>query len=90
MLANKYLDNTSNVGRKLAAYFTQDIRATYSFSKKAFKNVSLIAQVNNLFHTLYQPNGYTFSYYYDNELTTENYYFPMAGINWTLGLNVRL
>ncbi len=89
-VGEQFLDNTSNEKRKLDSYFTQDIRTAYSFSKKAFKNISLIAQVNNLFNTMYEPNGYTFSYYYNNELTTENYYFPMAGINWVVGLNVRL
>jgi len=38
---------------------------------------------------LYEPNGYTFSYYYGGSLTTENYYFPMAGRNFMVGVNVR-
>ena len=50
----------------------------------------LIAQVANIFNKLYEPNGYTFSYYYNNTLATENYYYPAAGINWMVGLNVRL
>ncbi len=89
-VGDQFLDNTSNEQRKLNAYFTQDVRTTYSFSKKGFKNISLIAGVNNLLNTLYEPNGYTFSYYYNNELTTENYYFPMAGVNWVVGVNVKL
>ena len=88
-VGDQFLDNTSNEKRKLNAYFTQDVRTSYSFSKKAFKNISLIAGVNNVFNSLYEPNGYTFSYYYNNELATENYYFPMAGINWIAGLNMK-
>ena len=56
---------------------------------KLFQNLMLIAQVSNVFNTRYEPNGYTFSYYYTNKLITENYYFPMAGTNWNIGLNVR-
>ena len=89
-VSKQFLDNTSNENRQLNGYYTQDIRAVYSFSKKWIKNTELILQVNNLFDRKYEPNGYTFSYYYANELTTENYYFPMAGINWMIGLNIRL
>ncbi|HEY1113967.1 MAG TPA: TonB-dependent receptor plug domain-containing protein [Chitinophagaceae bacterium] len=89
-VGRQFLDNTSNKDRSLAPYYTQDIRATYSFPLRWFSNVSVIAQVNNVFNRLYEPNGYTFTYIVDNNLTTENYYFPMAGTNWTLGLNIKL
>jgi len=89
-VGKQYLDNTSNESRKLNAYYTQDVRASYSFSKSWLKNMDLIFQVNNVFNKKYEPNGYTFSYYYGNELATENYYFPMAGTNWMVGLNIRL
>jgi iron complex outermembrane receptor protein len=86
----QYLDNTSNNSRKLDSYFTEDVRAIYSFSKKWLKNIDLIFQVNNVFDKKYEPNGYTFSYYYNSQLTTENYYFPMAGTNFFAGINVKL
>ncbi|HEX8313840.1 MAG TPA: outer membrane beta-barrel protein, partial [Flavisolibacter sp.] len=89
-VGKQYLDNTSNEGRRLNAFYTQDIRAAYSFQKQFVKNIDLVLQVNNLFNKKYEPNGYTFSYYAGNELTTENYYFPMAGTNWMVGLNIRL
>jgi iron complex outermembrane receptor protein len=46
--------------------------------------------VNNVFNKKYEPNGYTFSYIYGGSVTTENYYFPMAGVNFMMGVNVRL
>ena len=88
-VSKQYLDNTGNNNRKLNRFYTQDFRGVYSFTKKWLKNASIIAQVNNIFNKKYEPNGYTFSYYYNNELTTENFYFPMAGINWMMGVNVR-
>jgi len=89
-VGKQYLDNTSNEQRKLNPYYTQDIRAVYSFGHRWLKNVDLTFQVNNIFNKKYEPNGYTFSYYYNNELATENYYFPMAGTNWMGGINIRL
>jgi len=62
----------------------------YTFKKDGLKGITAIMQVNNIFNTLYEPNGYTFSYYSGNVLATENYYYPMAGTNWTIGLNIKL
>lgn len=89
-VGRQFLDNTGNKDRKLSAYYTQDLRVAYSLSKGRLKNIDLIAGVNNVFNKVYEPNGYTFSYYSNAQLTTENYYFPMAGRNWVAGLNVRL
>ena len=89
-VGKQFLDNTSNEVRKLDAYFTEDVRASYSFTKNWLKNVDVIFQLNNVFNKKYEPNGYTFSYYYNSQLTTENYYYPMAGINFFTGVNIRL
>jgi len=88
-VGKQYVDNTSNNARKHDAYYVQDMRAIYSFNKKWLKNADIILQVNNVFNKKYEPNGYTFSYYSGNQLTTENYYFPMAGMNWMLGVNLK-
>ncbi len=88
-VSKQYLDNTSNESRKLDAYFTEDMRAVYSFGKKWLKNVDLIFQVNNVFNKKYEPNGYTYSYYYNTQLITENFYFPMAGTNFFAGVNLK-
>lgn len=88
-VSRQYLDNTSNESRKLDAYFTEDVRMIYSFSKKWLKNVDLILQVNNLFNKKYEANGYTYSYYYNTQVITENFYFPMAGTNVMGGVNIR-
>jgi iron complex outermembrane receptor protein len=51
--------------------------------------LNIILQANNVFDKKYEPNGYTFSYYYGGSLTTENYYFPMAGRNFMAGVNMK-
>ncbi len=89
-VGKQFLDNTSNESRKLDAYYQQDARFIFQAENKYIKNLDLIFQVNNIFNHLYEPNGYTFSYIYGGDLITENYYFPMAGRNWMVGVNVRL
>ena len=89
-VGKQYLDNTSNEGRKLNPYFTEDLRAIYAAGRGILKNADIIFQLNNIFNKKYEPNGYTFSYYSGSRLNTENYYFPMAGTNWMIGLNIKL
>ncbi|WP_290791111.1 TonB-dependent receptor [Flavihumibacter sp. UBA7668] len=89
-VGSQYLDNTSNNNRQLPAFYTQDLRLSYTVKGKAIKDLTLIFQLNNLFDKPYEPNGYTFSYIYDQRFTTENYVYPMAGINCMGGVNIRL
>ena len=88
-VGKQYLDNTQNESRKLNAYYTQDARLIYTISKKWLKELNIILQANNILDKKYEPNGYTFSYYYGGALTTENYYFPMAGRNFMVGVNLK-
>ncbi|HEU4862062.1 MAG TPA: TonB-dependent receptor plug domain-containing protein [Chitinophagaceae bacterium] len=88
-VGKQYLDNTQNETRKLNAFYTQDARFIYTITKGCLKELNIILQANNLFNKLYEPNGYTFSYYYGGSLTTENYYFPMAGTNFMVGVNLK-
>lgn len=85
----QYLDNTENKNRMLDAFYVQDIRVIFTIKRKCPKEINIIGQVNNIFNNKYEPNGYTFSYIYGGELTTENYYFPMAGVNVMVGVNVK-
>ncbi len=85
-VGKQYLDNTSQDSRKLDDFFVQDIRFSYHWEKDAL----VFFQANNIFSKKYEPNGYTFSYIYGGAQTTENYYFPMAPINWVLGVNIKL
>jgi iron complex outermembrane receptor protein len=89
-VSKEYLDNTGNKDRKLNAFYTQDLRAIYTIKTKWMKEMNIIGQVNNLFDKKYEPNGYTYDYISGGKTVNENYYFPMAGTNFMLGVNIRL
>lgn len=89
-VGKEYLDNTQNESRKLNPFYVQDIRAIYTIRIKWLKEMNIIGQVNNVFNKKYEPNGYTFSYITGGDEITENYYFPMAGTNFMIAVNVRL
>jgi len=88
-VGNQFLDNTQNENRKLNTYSTQDLRLVYKISKDWLKEVNIIFHANNIFNKLYEPNGYTFSYIYGGNQTTENYYYPMAARNFVVGVNIK-
>ena len=88
-VSRQYLDNTNKESRSLNPYYVQDARLIYEPPKFLFSNISFILQVNNIFNKKYEPNGYTYSYLSGGELTTENYYFPMAGTNFMAAINIR-
>jgi iron complex outermembrane receptor protein len=88
-VGKQYLDNTQNENRMLKAFMTQDLRAMYTLRNKLPKEVQFIFQVNNVFNKMYEPNGYTFSYIAGGTQTTENYFYPMAGTNFMIAVNVK-
>ena len=89
-VGRQYLDNTSNNQRMLKAYQTADLRFDYHFLLKKKIKMDVFVQGNNIFSKKYEANGYTYSYIYDGNFTTENYYYPMATFNVMTGLGIRL
>lgn len=89
-VSKQYLDNTQNDQRKLDDFYTQDARVIYTLKNKIFNEWNITLQVNNVFDRKYEPNGYTYSYVLDGNPMADNYYFPMAGTNWMLGVNIKL
>ena len=89
-VSRQYLDNTSQKSRSLNPYFIEDVKLSYTLKKLVFKETNFIVQLNNVFNKKYEPNGYTYSYYYGGELATENFYYPMAGTNFMIGVDIKL
>jgi iron complex outermembrane receptor protein len=93
-VGRQFLDNTANEARSLDAFFTNDLRFSYAATPRFFKGLEVNLLINNLFNELYEPNGYTFSYFvpggFGRELVTENFYYPQAGTNFLLGVRIKL
>ncbi len=90
LVGDQFLDNTASDRKMLRGYFTNDLRIAYILKNKLWKEMNFTLQVNNLWNLQYETNGYTYSYFFDNNLVRENFYFPMAGTNWMLGVQVKL
>lgn len=88
-VGKQYLDNTSNDARSIDAYFVNDFRLSYNFSTSSVKNINISLLVNNILSEEYSSNGYTFGYAAGTYKVRENYYYPQAGRNFLLALNLR-
>lgn len=88
-VSKQYMDNTQNEGRKLNGYWVNNARLGYDFSFKGVKNMNIGLLANNILNKKYESNGYTYGFISEGSRVTENFYYPQAGPNFLLSLNVR-
>jgi iron complex outermembrane receptor protein len=87
-VGRQYLDNTQSASRQLDPYFTNDIRLGYIFPAKWVKEVNVGLLLNNIFNVAYESNGYTFGYISGGVPVYENFYYPQAGFNFLMQLQL--
>ncbi|MDP4724535.1 MAG: TonB-dependent receptor [Crocinitomicaceae bacterium] len=88
-VSRQYLDNTSNVARSLDPFTFTNFICNYKVKQNFAKEMEIGLLVNNLFNALYANNGYTFSYQYGGQTTTENFYYPQAGRHFLVKMNIQ-
>ncbi|KQM79213.1 TonB-dependent receptor [Pedobacter sp. Leaf216] len=88
-VSKQYLDNTQNNDRTINGYWVNNARLGYDFKFAGVKNINLGLLVNNLFDKKYENNGYTYGYQSGGGRITENFFYPQAGTNFLLSLNVK-
>ncbi|HVI45018.1 MAG TPA: TonB-dependent receptor, partial [Chitinophaga sp.] len=89
-VSRQYLDNTSGKEASLDPYFTSNLRFNYLVPQPLFRELGVQLLLNNIFNTLYEPNGSAYSSYNlkTNKVAYDTYYYPMAGFNFFVGLTV--
>jgi iron complex outermembrane receptor protein len=88
-VGKQYIDNTSSEDRKLDPYFINDLLIKYSISFKAMKELGFSIKINNLTNTKYESNAWVYRYYSEGAYSVMDGYFPQAGINFLVGLDLR-
>ncbi len=82
-VGSQYLSNIEDENAVLKDYFIQDFNLIYEFKpKKVFQSIAFTGLVNNVFDKKYVSNGNDYGGGYV-------YYFPQAGINFLVGLNLK-
>ncbi len=93
-VGKQFLDNTSSDSKSMDAYFVNNINISYKLKPKWIKEIAFNVLVNNVFNDKYVSNGYTYSYYYRPENSsdspiTENFYYPQATTNFLVGATLK-
>ncbi|WDF69253.1 TonB-dependent receptor [Sphingobacterium oryzagri] len=89
-VSRQYLDNTSALARSVNPFFVNNVRLRYGFSLWGIQHVDANLAINNIFDEKYESHGYTYSgIAQDGTRMFGNAYYPQAGTNFLLGLNIR-
>ncbi|PBJ13322.1 TonB-dependent receptor [Flavobacterium sp. ACN6] len=81
-VGEQYMNNIELPAAKLADYFVNDFNASYEIKPNSiFKSITITALVNNIFNKKYVSNGAMWDIY--------PYYYPQAGTNFLVGLNLK-
>ncbi len=88
-IGEQFLDNTSNKGRAIEAYFINDLNISYTIKTDFIKEIGIQLLVNNLLDVEYESNGYTWGYLAGSTDYRQNNYYPQAGRNFLFALNLK-
>jgi len=81
-VGEQFMNNIELPAAKLADYFVNDFNASYEIKPNTiFKSITITALVNNIFDKKYVSNGAMYDIY--------PYYYPQAGTNFLIGLNLK-
>jgi len=87
-VGKQYFDNTMSPDRTINTYFVSNLAAAYGIEMKKAGELTLRFMVNNLFNTMYENNAYGGMWSEDGVEKTWAYFFPQAGINYTVGISL--
>ncbi|MDE7451485.1 MAG: TonB-dependent receptor, partial [Alistipes sp.] len=88
-VSKQYFTNYANRNMQLDAYCVTNLNLGYTLRTRAARSIRFGLQVNNLFNTEYENNGYGWSEAYEGEQTDHAFYFPQAPLNVLANVTVR-
>lgn len=87
-IGRQFIDNSSDETNVLDPYHFVDFRLDYNTKSWFGKSMRLNLLVNNIFDRLYSSNAWSYRYDYLGEVYVDQGFYPQAGINFLLGLEV--
>ena len=89
-VSKQYLDNTGDDKHVINPYCINNLGVSYKITTRPIPEISFFLQVNNIFNTKYESNGWLYRYYEGGTAYYSDGYFPQAGINFMGGVKVKL
>lgn len=88
-VSDQFIDNSSNDNRKLDAYLVNNLRTSYSIHPTGVNEIEFSLLVNNLLNNEYETNAWVYSYILGGQRYKMDGYYPQAGINFLVGVNIK-
>ena len=89
-VGRQYIDNTSNLYNSIDPYFVNDLNIGYQVHPKHFKQIEFSLLLSNLFSEKYETYGWAYNYIYNGQEKVMDGYFPMAPLNFLVGVNIHI
>ena len=89
-ISRQYIDNTSNSGRALNAYFVNGLGAAYAMHPRWMKEIAFSLTVSNIFSSRYESNAWVYTYLQGGAYYESNGYFPQAPVNYLVGISLKI
>lgn len=88
-VGKQYFTNNEIEALSLDAYSVTNLNLGYTYLLGDERTVRFGLTINNLFSTLYESNGYGYSYMWDGERYDEAYYFPQAPLSFLANVTIK-
>ncbi len=87
-VGRQYIDNTSDESNILEAYSFSDVRLRYVWKPGWVKQLDFSLLLRNIFDQQFETNAWSYRYIFDGSTAVDQGFFPQAGTNFLLGVNV--
>lgn len=89
-VSRQFIDNTASEDRSLDPYFVSNFRLSWMIEPDFMRGMEINLNVNNLFNAEYETNAWVYRYYSEGSYGVYDGYFPQAGVNFVIGVTVKL
>jgi iron complex outermembrane recepter protein len=89
-VGKQFIDNTGSNDRMLNAYLLNDLQFAYEVKTRFFRKATFSLLIGNLFNEQYESNAWVYRYTMGGTYGKLDGYFPQAGRNAMVALNIGL
>ncbi len=89
-VGKQFIDNTSDDNNVLDAYSFSDFRLKYIWKPKWMKQIDLTFLARNIFDQQFETNAWSYRFLFDGSAAVDQGFFPQAGTNFLVGVNLHL
>lgn len=87
-VSRQFIDNSSDTNNTLKPYFFSDLRLNYGIKPGFVQRLDFQVLIQNLLDAQFASNAWSYRYFYEGDPLLDQGFFPQAGINFLVGVNI--